>query len=120
MPLLWPTQLFQEMNINIPNASLWVTNKNIVELHGMGYPIFLEDKYIEEIREILEKTIWNVNSKIAYINIDNLADKHEELRMVMRERLKDMLINNYECPESILPDLTFSLYQLSLSHDSSK
>ena len=112
--LLWPEQLFEEMDINIPNVSIWVTNKTLNELHGMGYPIYLEDNYIDELHTILVKTIWNKDSRIGYINIDNLADKHENLRNTIRERIKDRLINDYDCPEDTLSNLTFSLYFWSI------
>lgn len=112
--LLWPYQLFDEMGILIPNVSIWVSDNPSKEFYGLGYPIFLEEKYIEEIRTILENTILNKDSKISRIDINNLADKHAELRDVIAQRTKKTLIDSFDFDESKLSGLTFSLYSFTL------
>lgn len=114
--LLWPIQLFEEMGILVPNASIWVTAidaKGDLD-GGIGYPIYLEENYLEELKMILEATVWNVNFKKWSVDINNLADKHTELRNIIEQRLKDMLVSSYNYTEKELPTLRFSLYQLSI------
>ena len=117
MPLLWPNELFDEMKINIPNANIWAKLKDVKGFNGMGYPIYLEDNYVDELRNILESTIWYKESKIYSIDIENLADKHQELKNIIKERLNDTLINNYDYTEDELQDLVFIIYELSLRRD---
>lgn len=115
--LLWPRQLFDEMGIPVPNVSIWVSDNPNEELWGNGYPIFLEENYIEELRIIMEKTIWYKESKISRIDINNLADKHSELRDVIEQRVKKTLVDSFGYAESQLSGLTFSLYQFTLDKE---
>ena len=70
--------------------------------------------YIEVIRTILENTIWNKDSRIYRIDINNLADKHAELRDVIAQRTRKTLVDSFDFDESQLSGLTFSLYEFSL------
>ena len=112
--LLWPYQMFDEMGIPVPNTSIWVSDNPSEFLNGMGYPIYLEENYIEEVRTILDNTILNKYSKISMIDINNLSDKHAELRDIIAQRTKKTLVDSFDFDESQLSGLTFSLYQLSL------
>ena len=116
--LFWPHQLFEEMGIPVPNVSIWVSDNPSEFLNGAGYPIFLEDNYVEEVRTILENTIWNKDSKIYSknyrIDINNLADKHAELRDVITQRTKNTLVDSFDFDVFQLSGLTFSLYSFTL------
>lgn len=117
--LLWPIQLFEEMEIPVPNASIWVTDIDAKSDFdgGMGYPIYLEENYLEELRIILERTVWDTNFNKWSVDINNLADKHAELRNIIERRLKDMLVSTYDYEEKDFPTLRFSLYQLSIDRN---
>lgn len=117
--LLWPIQLFEEIGIHVPNASIWVTAIDAKSDFdgGIGYPIYLEENYLEELRIILEATVWNPNYKKWSVDINNLADMHTELRNIIEQRLKDMLVSTYDYEEKDLPTLRFSLYQLSIERN---
>lgn len=114
MLLHWPEELFNEMGIDVPNAAIWVSNKTINERNGRGYPIFLEDNYLDELRAILVETVWNDSCQNSFINIETFRARHESLCQTIKERLTDMLINTYDYPLSILQDLSFSIFQESI------
>ncbi len=114
--LLWPIQLFEEMKISVPNASIWVTDIDAKSDFdsGIGYPIYLEENYLEELRIILEATVWNDNFKKWSVDVNHLDDKHSELKKIIEHRLKDVLVSTYNYEEKDFPTLRFSLYQLSI------
>ncbi len=114
--LHWPDQLFKEMDINIPNVSIWVNDKKTSPSDsGLGYPIYLEDHFMDELQHILTD-LFSKQPTIDFFNIEELAEKHHNLRDVIKQRVKDMLISNFDYDESKITELTFSLYQFSIHH----
>ena len=114
---LWPKKLFDEMDIHIPNISIWVSNVSIEEENGMGYPIYLEPEYYIELKEILEKVVWGKKSLYDLIDINNLTDKHKGLCDTIKARMKEMLIFTYDFEESWIEDLNFSIWYYSILDD---
>ena len=113
----WPEKLFEEMDIHVPNVSIWVINTSIKEENGAGYPIYLEPEYYADLKEILKNTIWGKSSLYTKININNLADKHKELRDTIEVKIKDMLVYTYDFEESTIGDLEFCIWYYSIYED---
>lgn len=107
----WPERLFEEMDIHVPNANIWVVNTRVKEKNGAEFPIYLEPVYHTELKEILEKTIWRKSFSSGKIDINNLADKYKDLRDIIKVRIKDMIFSTYDYKECF-EDLSLLQVQL--------
>lgn len=105
----WPHKIFKEMGINMPNISIWVSRESS---GGMGYPIYLEDDYVSEVRNIIDSYNWG---KIGnHLNVDDIRSTHRKMVEVIEERIKDMLLNTFNYEESQLKDLKFSIWEYTI------
>lgn len=110
-PLKWPKQLFEEMDITCPNISIWVQEKDgEAKPGGAGYPIYIEERFVPVLEEIVESKI--CNSSTSYVNIDCLKETYPELYAAIKEGIDEWLPENgVNIKDS---NLTYSLYQLTI------
>lgn len=109
-PLLWPKQLFEEMDITCPNISIWVKEKD-EKLWGLGYSLYIEDKFVPVLKEIVENRIL-IPKTTSYVDIELLKDTYPELYTALKDGIEEWL------PEFGVDirdtNLTYSLYQLTI------
>lgn len=109
-PLLWPKQLFQEMSILIPNIQLWVAQDGQHKEWGVGYPLYIEEKYLGTLREILETWIWS-SRMTGFIDIERLSEKYPELYAALKKSIDEWFI---EFNIDINEKTSINLFQLTL------
>ena len=117
---IWPDKLFEEMDIKQPNATIWTVVKGMEDYPGCVYPIYLEPKYIAQIKDILEKKIWD-DEKHCYnlIDINELSENHKDLCKAIEVRTNETLVYAYGRDESNLPCMNYYLWVHSLPKDPS-
>lgn len=109
-PLLWPKQLFEDMNITCPNISIWVKEKD-EKLWGLGYPLYIEDSFVPVLKEIVENRIL-IPKTTSYVDIELLKDTYPELHSALKEGIEEWF-PEYGVDISDT-NLTYSLYQLTI------
>ena len=78
----------------------------------MGYPIYLEDEYVSEVRKVIDSYNWE---KIGnHLNVDDIRNTHRKLVEVIEERIKDILRYTFNYEESQLEDLKFSIWEYTI------
>ena len=117
---IWPNKLFEEMNIKVPNATIWAVPKNVENHPGSPYPIYLEPEYIAQLKEILEKRIWDDEQHLSdMIDIQELSDGHMDLCKTIEARTQETLVYAYYHDESNQPSMDHFLWTHSLPRDPS-
>ncbi len=112
---IWPDKLFEEMNICVPNATIWIVFKDLEKEQGSPYPIYLESEYITQIKEILEKRIWDEEQHYQeLIDIRELSDTHKDLCKTIEIRAQETLVNAYGYDKSNPPSRNHYLWIHSL------
>ncbi len=112
--LHWPHRIFQELNINEPNVTIWVNEKGKDYLQGMGYPIYLEEKYYNELNEIMQTAFGAESHDTRLININEIKQSHLDLYTEIKNRVDDIL-PDYGLDIENTPPLVYSLINLPLS-----
>lgn len=111
--LHWPHRIFQELNINEPNVTIWVNEEGDDDLQGMGYPIYLEEKYFNELSEIFQATFGLASSDVRLANINAFQQTHSDLYIVIKDRVDDIL-PDYGVNVAKSRELVYSLYQYTI------
>ena len=115
--LHWPHRIFQELNINEPNVTIWVHEKGQdPDMIGLGYPIYLNEIHYVELLEILQGRFGY--NQPPYVSIEELRQNHNNLYLEIKNRVDDIL-PDYGINTSESHELVYSLYQHTIRLSSS-
>lgn len=108
--LHWPHRIFQELNINEPNVTIWVSEKGKdPNMEGLGCPIYLDENQYTELQEIMHSCFGHHNQP-PYVNIESLRQNHNDLYVEIKSRVDDIL-PDYDVNVAESHRLAYSLYQ---------
>ena len=80
----------------------------------MGYPIYLEEKYYNELNEIMQTALGAESHDTRLININEIKQSHLDLYTEIKNRVDDIL-PDYGLDIENTPPLVYSLINLPLS-----
>ena len=113
----WPHRIFQELNINEPNVTIWVNDKGKdPNKEGLGYPIYLDENQYVELLEIMQSHFGS-DRQTPYVNIEKLRQNHNDLYLEIKSRV-DGILPDYGVDVADSHERVYSLYQHTIKQNS--